>query len=122
MDHIIDTIKNLMERRQISASEFADMLGVKKANVSHVLSGRNKPSLEFVVKFCEAFEEVDPKLLLFPEANATADVSTKENSHSEGNTLDLPNQAEDKNPGDQKSIERIVVFYKDKTFEEYKND
>jgi transcriptional regulator with XRE-family HTH domain len=43
----------------LSASSFADKIGVQRSSLSHLLSGRNKPSLDFVLKVIEVFPEVD---------------------------------------------------------------
>ena len=45
-----DRLKKMMEHYQISASMFADKVGVQRSSISHILSGRNKPSLDFILK------------------------------------------------------------------------
>lgn len=42
----------------LSASEFADEIGVQRSNISHILSGRNKPSLDFIIKIKDRFPEI----------------------------------------------------------------
>ena len=42
-----------------SASSFAEKIGVQRSSISHILSGRNKPSLDFVLKVLSAFPEVE---------------------------------------------------------------
>jgi len=49
----------------LSASQFADKIGVQRSSVSHVLSGRNKPSLEFVQKILLAYPEISSDWILF---------------------------------------------------------
>lgn len=116
-------MKEVMESRSLSASEFAEIVGIKKANVSHVLSGRNKPSLEFVIKFCEAFEEVDANSLLFPMNNVkNQDVGELFTNDSIDEIVQERQNPKMEISNGQKQIERIVVFYQDKTFTEYRND
>lgn len=64
-----EKIQLLMERNQISASKFADILGVARSSISHIISGRNRPSLDFVMKILEAFPEVDFRWLLYDEGS-----------------------------------------------------
>ena len=42
-----------------NASSFAEKIGVQRSSISHVLSGRNKPSLDFVMKVLKAYPEVN---------------------------------------------------------------
>ena len=48
-------LKLVMEYYQLSASAFADKIGVQRSSISHLLSGRNKPSLDFVLKVIKEF-------------------------------------------------------------------
>jgi len=45
----------LLDLEQISPSKFADIIGVQRSSVSHILSGRNKPSFDFLQKTLKAF-------------------------------------------------------------------
>ena len=53
----------------LSASVFADKMGVQRSGLSHLMSGRNKPSLDFVMKIIENFPEVDFYWLLNGKGN-----------------------------------------------------
>ena len=46
-----EKLKKLIENEGLSASKFAEKIGVQRSSVSHVLSGRNKPSLDFLLIF-----------------------------------------------------------------------
>jgi transcriptional regulator with XRE-family HTH domain len=62
MVNIEDFIKRLeiiLEYYSLSASAFADRISVQRSSLSHLLSGRNKPSLDFILKIVEEFPEVD---------------------------------------------------------------
>ncbi|SHI37362.1 Helix-turn-helix [Aquimarina spongiae] len=54
-----------MDHYGVSASSFADYMGVGRSSISHILSGRNKPSLDFVMKITEAYGDVDMQWLLY---------------------------------------------------------
>lgn len=58
-------IQKIMDHYAVSASSFADYMGVGRSSISHILSGRNKPSLDFVMKITEAYTDVDLQWLLY---------------------------------------------------------
>ena len=58
-----------MEQHELNASSFAEMIGVQRSSISHVLSGRNKPSLEFLAKIEATFDEVSFEWLLEKKIN-----------------------------------------------------
>lgn len=60
----ISRIKEIIEQNDLSASNFAEKLGVQRATISHLLSGRNKPSLDFILKINNTFPEVNLYWLL----------------------------------------------------------
>ena len=101
-----------MEHHQLSATLFADKIGVQRSSISHILSGRNKPSLDFVLKVTSQFTDVDIHWLLkgkgvFPKVEEPASSSTPSSLFDTSST----------NQG--KKIERIIAFYSDGTFDEY---
>lgn len=55
---MIDRIKFILEKRNLSPSRFADKIGVPRSTISHILSGRNKPSLEVIQKILNAFPDI----------------------------------------------------------------
>lgn len=59
-----ERIELLMRCYDLSPSQFADKTGIQRASVSHILSGRNKPSLEVMLKIYDAFPAVDMKWLM----------------------------------------------------------
>ena len=54
----------ILEYYSLNASSFADKIGVQRSSLSHLLSGRNKPSLDFTLKVIERFPEVELLWLL----------------------------------------------------------
>ena len=59
-----ERIELLMKCYELSPSQFAEKTGIQRASVSHILSGRNKPSLEVLLKIYDAFPELDLKWLM----------------------------------------------------------
>lgn len=52
-------LESILEYYSLNASSFADKIGVQRSSLSHLLSGRNKPSLDFILKIIAIFPEVD---------------------------------------------------------------
>ena len=48
-------LKKVMEHHKLTATLFADKVGVQRSSISHILSGRNKPSLDFILKITSEF-------------------------------------------------------------------
>ena len=105
-------LKKVMEFHQLSASTFADKVSVQRSSISHILSGRNKPSLDFVMKVTATFKDVDLYWLLDGKG------SFPKNEMTSSPTTPSLFATETENTG--KKIQRIVVFYNDGTFDEYK--
>ena len=57
-------IQKIINYSELSLSEFADEIGVQRSNISHVLSGRNKPSLDFLMKIKDRFPEIQWEWLI----------------------------------------------------------
>jgi len=111
---IQDRIRTIIKSGNYSASEFADKIGVKRLNLSHVLSGRNKPSLDFLVKVINTYPNVNASWLItgeMPEESSTPSLSAK-TSKEPAKTASLVKE-------DSKEIEKILIFYKDGTFNSY---
>ncbi|HEX8428018.1 helix-turn-helix domain-containing protein [Hymenobacter sp.] len=71
---MVDRIRQILSARQLTPTQFADTIGVARPIVSHILSGRNKPSLEVVQKIIAAF----PKLSLSWLLSGTGTMEAKE--------------------------------------------
>lgn len=98
-----------------TAASFAEKVGVQRSSISHILSGRNKPSLDFVLKVLSAYPEIELYWLLngkgsFPQ-NEKKEILHHENSKATKKPI--------KNSNIEREIDRIVVFYKDGTFKNY---
>lgn len=61
---MVTRIRQLLEQKQLTPTQFADAIGVGRPVMSHILSERNKPSLEVVQRIIEAFPEVSMPWLL----------------------------------------------------------
>ena len=57
-------ILEILEKSGLTPSEFADKIEVQRSAISHIVSGRNKPSLEFLIKIKKVFPEIDTDWLV----------------------------------------------------------
>ena len=102
-------LKKVIDYYQLTASMFADKIGVQRSSISHILSGRNKPSLDFILKVTAEFNEVDMYWLLNGKGTFPKNTNTP-----------TPYLHNIETKSNEKNIERIVVFYNDGTFAEFK--
>lgn len=123
-ESLIERIKVLMDQHELNASSFAETIGVQRSSISHVLSGRNKPSLEFLTKIETAFDEVSFEWLLKGEENR-APISTPPPTRSEispGNeSPKIPQKSIEKSlaPLTSEDIVKIVHYYADGSFDSF---
>lgn len=61
---MVDRIQKLIQHKKLTASKFADQVGVPRSTISHILSGRNNPSLEFLQKILDTFPDVKTEWLI----------------------------------------------------------
>ena len=115
-------LKIILDYYEISATILAEKIEVQRSSISHILSGRNKPSLDFVLKVLKAFPEVELYWLLngvgeFPK-QITSNIPPLIVESSKNEPLEnLPKIVASDNSNSE--IERIVIFYKDGTFKNY---
>lgn len=115
----------IMTYYQLSASGFADKIQVPRSSISHLLSGRNKPSLDFVLKVVKEFKEVELYWLLngkgtFPSSASPAPDKEQIDERKGGDTTDSAITAHHSTDDrSKKALEKIVFFYTDGTFKEY---
>jgi transcriptional regulator with XRE-family HTH domain len=80
-DDFIKRLEIILEYYSLNASSFADKIGVQRSSLSHLLSGRNKPSLDFILKIMDVFPEVDLYWILngkgtFPKSELENETNT----------------------------------------------
>lgn len=119
-----ERLTKIMKFYNLSASAFADKIQVPRSSISHLLSGRNKPSLDFVLKVVKEFNEVELYWFLngkgtFPKTDSPSHTSEQVVPKSIKKTEVIQDQSENDMIRHSKKIERIVIFYSDGTFKEY---
>ncbi len=66
---MISRIQKIIQLKKLTSSAFADQVGVPRSTISHILSGRNNPSLEFVQKVLDTFPEIRTSWLVRGEGH-----------------------------------------------------
>jgi transcriptional regulator with XRE-family HTH domain len=117
---LVDRFKYLMKLNNLSASAFAEKVGVQPSSISHILSGRNKPSLEFTQKVLAQFPKVSADWLISGKTTVIENNMT-EPERKEKSTLGNVSQSSPTLSGEKK-IKKIVLFYSDNSFEEFNQD
>lgn len=132
-----ERIQYLMKLNQLSASAFADEIDVQRSSISHVLSGRNKPSLEFIQKILKRFPKVDAAWLItgIPSHKDASDAENlnvirsedqpkysqslfDEDSKADKQGEPLEQQSnQSENTG--KKLLKLIALYSDNSFEEF---
>ncbi|NVK03262.1 MAG: helix-turn-helix transcriptional regulator [Flavobacteriia bacterium] len=70
MEEITNRIRQIIEEKSLTNAAFADAIDIKRPIVSHILSGRNKPSLHVVVQILDTYDDIDPAWLLQGKSQA----------------------------------------------------
>ena len=134
-----DQIQEILRREDLTSSQFADRIGVQRSSVSHVLSGRNKPGFDFIHKILDAFPGINAEWLITGFGDmykqrtipgALFDGPFSETSPAKDEQKPSPkiekegSKVTEKEPAveNEREVERVIVFYTDKTFREYSSE
>ena len=137
-----EKLRILMQHENLTASKLSEILEVKPAAISHILSGRNKPSFELLCKLVNRFPQINPYWLMgdaeemyhsTSTTTATTSAAATTPASLSGTLFDV---ASEKNSKEEKSniqddaviapistfgrsdIDKIIIVYRDQTFEE----
>ena len=102
-------LQQFLTAENISQSQFADSIGVARASISHILSGRNKPGFDFLESTARRYPSLNLEWLITGNGRM---YNPSENAPEE--------PLEPVAVKSSKEIDKIVVFFTDGTFEEYK--
>lgn len=140
MNDINNRIARLLSEEDLTASRLAEVLGVQASSISHLLSGRNKPSYDFIAELMRHYPSINPDWLilgvgdmykegqgspqssLFPLGVTAAIIDGKEPIDNEQAASDslAPQLAVAHHDVPDVGIEQVMVFYSDHTVRSYK--
>ncbi len=142
-------LEEILAYYNLNASTFADKVAVGRSSISHLLSGRNKPSLEFVMSVLKEFPEVTLNWLVngkgeFPastntlhhpqisaqapaqdKAQSTLTAHNAKSTTSVPNLFDIPEIDEPQKPKTAQkgaTLVKVILLYDDGTFSSYQPD
>ncbi len=141
-DDFIKRLEIILDYYSLNASSFADKIGVQRSSMSHLLSGRNKPSLDFILKIIDIFPDVDLYWILngtgvFPKNSEIIENLNQNTAVPNLNTptpidlfsqipvplesnITLPKSKQiEASAENNDEIEKIVFFYKNGSFKIY---
>lgn len=116
MKHFTNRLLEILEKKSLSASQFAEKIGVQRSSVSHILSGRNKPSLDFIIKITSVFNDISLEWLI--NGKKTNDFSIKKNESTSPTPITKSVVSSELL---EKELKEIVFFYKDNSYKIFKN-
>ncbi len=108
-EFIVSRIKKLMQKNKLTPSSFAKKIESKRANVSHILSGRNKTSLNFLIKIVNSFDNISLDWFIAKDISILEDEGENGNSNK---NIEVDNT---------NKVKTIVHFYDNGTFKVFKN-
>jgi DNA-binding XRE family transcriptional regulator len=91
-------IMRIMEEEKMNATQFAETIGIQRAAMSHILNGRNNPSVDVISKIIDRFDTINPGWLLNgkgPMHVAAQSINSSENygNRHDGNEIDFTTEA-----------------------------
>lgn len=123
---IVSRIEMVIEHLELSVSAFADEIGVQRSSMSHLLNGRNKPSLDFVMKLVDTYPEIKLDWLLKGKGNFLETDNIEEEPVAKNTNLEIENfkiEPTKREPvmaqKQTKEPYKIVMFYSDGTFDTF---
>ncbi len=144
-----DRIKQIMENENLSPAKFADRLEINRAVISHILNGRNNPSLDVVTKILSEMDYINPEWLLNGKGSMykegidvdslpkERDLFNQDKINMSGESKNMENSKEievkqhpktEQDSGSKsigiinnpvKKINQIIIYYDDSTFETF---
>jgi transcriptional regulator with XRE-family HTH domain len=144
IDDMKERLLEFLKSENKSSAQLAEEIGVQPSGISHILSGRNNPSLDFVLKMLEKYQFLSTDWLLFgkgamykevkmgslfDEVNHSDRIPDTEHKHFSQEALNAEEKQAEKGQLNTEpitkdlkrssAISRIVMFYTDSSFDEY---
>ena len=112
---IAERIGKIIKENNLSASSFAKMIGVQRSSISHILSGRNNPSLDLLLKIHNAFNYISLEWLILGHNSMEKALEEIQNDDNSELIIDEKELSNNK----QSLLREIVYYYNDGSFERF---
>lgn len=128
---MIERLQEVMSYYQLTPSALADSLDIPRSSISHLLTGRNKPSLDFVIRLIRKYPEIDLYWFLNGKGTFPKEKKLEKKSLTESSTppiqpplikkeeKDTTSKSKSTETVKNKKVKKIVFFYEDGSFELY---
>ena len=142
-----EKLQKLMASEQLTASRFAELLGIQPSGVTHLLGGRNKPSFDLVQKILRRFPHINPDWLLLDSEQmyrTDAELTNDQPNQTSNEVAETPVNVENISAAEnttisegstsannsierlatigavnRKNVKRVIVLFDDHTFESF---
>jgi transcriptional regulator with XRE-family HTH domain len=135
-----ERLTTFLHAEQLSPAQFADLMGVQRSGVSHILSGRNKPGFDFFLTFLRKFPATNIEWLIsgrgkmykdvetqslfpdhspLPEPKQTVTYGDMQGPHGHFIERENPVPATSEKTPEARCIEKVVILYSDGTFSDF---
>ncbi len=122
---IINRVKKIISANGLTNSSFADKIGVPRSSISHVLSGRNNPSLDLIIKILQSFDGISANYLLSGDVLTPIQPITDKDQEYNNMTLfpelDLKKEPKEEIKIDEDLVKSVILVYENNKFEILKN-
>ena len=122
---IINRVKKIISANGLTSSSFADKIGVPRSSISHVLSGRNNPSLDLIIKILQSFDGISANYLLSGDVLTPIQPITDKDQEYNNMTLfpelDLKKEPKEEIKIDEDLVKSVILVYENNKFEILKN-
>ncbi len=122
---IIDRVKKIISANGLTSSSFADKIGVPRSSISHLLSGRNNPSLDLIIKILQSFDGISANYLLSGDVLTPIQPITDKDQEYNNMTLfpelDLKKEPKEEIKIDEDLVKSVILVYENNKFEILKN-
>lgn len=149
---MIDRIKRLMTEKKLSSTQFSEEVGIQRSALSHVLSGRNKPSLDFMMKIKNRYQDINLDWLLLgkgimvkeevllkqelgksPESETQPEINFFEGKQMDNSIKDeidialaektiIPSESAKPIMKTDRKLKYVLLMYEDNTFETFNRE
>lgn len=117
---IRDRLTQILSLKQMSSSAFADFLEIQRSNMSHYLSGRNKPGVEILQKILDKFPDISAEWLIMGRGEMSnqpqADIFQGYSNPTPSPALQPPVL---KKVVQNRKVDKITVYFDDGTYQDF---